>query len=273
MIIDGFDEAQVKQTCYELRVGNSAHFLSRSETERKQAITKEKPLIVRPQEVVTIITLERICLPNFILARIISKGQLFSIGLSPVITFADPGFEGNLGITFINHSKKNIRFCLNDPISKIEFERLGKPVNKPYKGKHNYADDIWPIDASKFAKNRIIKAEETLSVGSLKSDVNFYGEPFDAFYASMRNLEKQVKRLRLINTIIILTLAMIPLFFVLQWMLNAWNILTDSMQSAVVSAVIPVALGLVLGFRENKKIGFKRESPCDKRYSCELAND
>lgn len=205
LICEGFDPTQVKQSCYELRVGKIAYFLSRPETERKQVINEERPLIIRPSEVVTIITLEKISLPEFILGRIISKGQLFSIGLSPVITYADPGFEGNLGITFINHSKKNIQFRTSESISKIEFERLGKPVKLPYKGRHNYAADLWPIDASKFEPNRKIGDKEIKSDDLFKSDVNFFGEPFDLIFLRIKNLEREIKKLRLTLAILVST--------------------------------------------------------------------
>lgn len=118
-------------------------------------------MIVRPLEVVTIITYEEIDLPDFILGRIISKGQLFSIGLSPVITFADPGFSGNLGITFVNLSKRTVKFNYGDTICKIEFEKLGKAVGKPYRGPHNFASQIWPINTSRFLPERKIESKDT----------------------------------------------------------------------------------------------------------------
>lgn len=41
LISKGFDSSQVKQTCYELRVGEVAYFLSRTDTERKETINEE----------------------------------------------------------------------------------------------------------------------------------------------------------------------------------------------------------------------------------------
>jgi dCTP deaminase len=259
LVCEGFDPKQVKQSCYELRVGEIAYFLSRPEAERKQAITKEKPLIVRPQEVVTIITLEKINLPDFILGRIISKGQLFSIGLSPVITYADPGFEGNLGITFINHSKRNIQFKLFDSISKIEFERLGKSVKHQYKGQHNYASGIWPIDASRFVPNRVIEEKQIQNNELLKSDANFFGEPFDAFYAKIRKLENKLRLLSWSIVLVVSSLCMLGIYFVLQQAFVAWSLLTDSMQSSIVAAIISSILDVIFAVIGWRLVGPKKE--------------
>jgi dCTP deaminase len=58
----------------------------------------------QPGHRVVLITHEELEIPPNIIARIINKGSLFSIGLSPVCTYADPGFTGNLGVVTPNTS-------------------------------------------------------------------------------------------------------------------------------------------------------------------------
>ena len=68
--------------------------------------------------------MERISLPDRLLGRVLAKGQLFSIGILPVCTYADPGFDGRLGITLFNFSRHYISIKPGQPIAKIEFSIL-----------------------------------------------------------------------------------------------------------------------------------------------------
>lgn len=238
LISNGFDASQVKQTCYELRVGKVAYFLSRPESERKVTIDEQNPLIVRPQEVTTIITLEEVDLPDFILARIISKGQLFSIGLSPVITYADPGFSGNLGITFINLSRKTIKFNYRDTICKIEFEKLGKAVAEPYRGPHNFASEIWPIDTSRFVPKRQIEPKDLKNDKLLTEVAEYLGEPFDLFSERLIYAGDQIRTLKFILTGIVSVIAGVGLFLIVEKILNMVKIIPESIQSGIVSGAV-----------------------------------
>ena len=238
LISNGFDASQVKQTCYELRVGRVAYFLSRPESERKVTIDEQNPLIVRPQEVATIITYEEVDLPDFILGRIISKGQLFSIGLSPVITYADPGFCGNLGITFINLSKKTIKFSYMDTICKIEFEKLGKAVHEPYHGPHSFASEIWPIDTSKFVPKRQIEPKDLKNDRLLAETAKYLGEPFDLFCERLIYAGGQIRRLKFILASIISIIAGVGLFVIVEKILDMVKIVPEPIQSGIVSVAI-----------------------------------
>jgi dCTP deaminase len=231
-------------------VGNVAYFLSRPDTERKTRIDEQHPLIIRPQEVATIITYEQVTLPDFILGRIVSKGHLFSIGLSPVITYADPGFSGNLGITFINLSKKTIRFNYRDTICKIEFEKLGKAVGQPYHGQHNFAADIWPIDVSKFMPKREIGSNEIENDELLKKDAEYFGEPFDLISQRLIGLNRQIRRLKFILAIITSVLIGVGLFLLVERILEMVRILPESIQSGIVSGIIAGLFTLAAVFLE-----------------------
>jgi dCTP deaminase len=259
LISKEFEQSQVKQSCYELRVGKIAYFLSRPESERKKVIDAENPLIIRPQEVVTIITFEEVDLPDFVLGRIISKGHLFSIGLSPVITYADPGFAGNLGITFINLSKRTIKFNLKDAICKIEFEKLGKPVQHPYRGQHNFASEIWPIDANKFVPKRKIEKKDVVDNELLKSEAEYFGEPFDLVYERMKHITHQIQLLKFLFAATLSLLGGIALFLTVQRVLDIWRVLSDSMQTGIVSAIISGLFALLAIILEWRLLARKKD--------------
>ena len=71
--------------------------------------------------------------------------MLFSIGILPVNTYADPGFSGHLGIVMHNLLNSYIKINPGDPIAKIEFSCLNDAVSKPYEGQHGYQTEIWPL--------------------------------------------------------------------------------------------------------------------------------
>jgi dCTP deaminase len=89
--------------------------------------------------------MESLELPADMLGRVLLKGKLFSLGLMPVNTYADPGFFGRLGIVLFNASNNYLRVRPGDPIAKIEFCRLARPVQRPYRGQHGYRSEIWPL--------------------------------------------------------------------------------------------------------------------------------
>src|SRR6185369_4345967 len=93
---------QLAGACYVLRLGNIYYDLT--ESDKPIPVKQGESVLIKPGHRVVLITLEELELPADIFARVVSKGSLFSIGLSPVATYADPGFQGNLGIVTQNIS-------------------------------------------------------------------------------------------------------------------------------------------------------------------------
>jgi dCTP deaminase len=138
-----YSPERVKQACYELRCGNVYYDLNQQN--RRQTVGESEHILLKPKQTLVVITLESLRLPPDVLGRILTKGMLFSIGVLPVNTYADPGFSGRLGIVMHNLSNSYIRICPGDPIAKIEFSHLEHPVSQPYEGQHGYQTEIWPI--------------------------------------------------------------------------------------------------------------------------------
>jgi len=129
--------------CYELRLGNVYYDLT--EGGNRFALNPGEAALIKPGHRVVLITAEEFDVPADILVRIVSKGSLFSVGLSPVSTYADPGFKGNLGIVTENISDKYIQLPQGEPIAKADFTRLSGPSARPYHGQHGFQAGIWPI--------------------------------------------------------------------------------------------------------------------------------
>lgn len=137
------DANRLAGACYELRLGNVYYDLTEGGT--RFELTADAPILIKPGHRVVLITFEELDIPSDILVRVVSKGSLFSVGLSPVATYADPGFGGNLGIVTQNISDKYIQLPQGEPIAKADFTRLTTAAAKPYKGQHGFQMGIWPI--------------------------------------------------------------------------------------------------------------------------------
>jgi dCTP deaminase len=142
-LIRNGDAAQAVGACYELRMGNIYYDLT--ESDNPISVSVGGTVLIKPGHRVVLITHEEVAVPNNMLARVVSKGSLFSVGLSPVATYADPGFDGNLGIVTQNISDKYIVLPRMEPIAKVDFTPLTGPVHRPYNGQHGFQTQIWPI--------------------------------------------------------------------------------------------------------------------------------
>lgn len=142
-LIRNADVKGLAGACYELRMGNVYYDLS--EDGKRFELGPDEKVLIKPGHRVALITAEDVDIPNDILVRIVSKGSLFSIGLSPVATYADPGFSGNLGIVTENVSDKYIELPQGEAIAKADFTRLSGIVVKSYEGQHGFHTGIWPI--------------------------------------------------------------------------------------------------------------------------------
>jgi dCTP deaminase len=142
-LIRNGEHAQIGPGCYELRMGRAYYDLT--EGARRFDVGEGGKVLIKPGHRVVLITQEELIIPPNMIARIISKGSLFSVGLSPVCTYADPGFRGNVGVVTQNISDKYIELPVGESIAKVDVAWLSNPVDHPYRGQHGYQTEIWPI--------------------------------------------------------------------------------------------------------------------------------
>jgi len=174
LIAENFRAANVQQACYELRVGSIYYDLS--DGARRYVLGPEhRYVLLKPHQLIVVITKESLRLPPDVVGRILMKGKLFSLGLQPVNTYADPGFAGRLGIVIHNSSPSYIKLEEGESVAKIEFERLRKPVEHPYSGQHGYQTEIWPIPTHLILSARDLRGDAR--VGSPGEELRrAYGE-------------------------------------------------------------------------------------------------
>jgi len=181
------DGHQASGACYELRMGDVYYDLT--EDGARFEVASDGHAIIKPGHQVVLITREELDVPQDVLARIVSKGSLFSIGLSAVSTYADPGFEGQIGIVTHNISSQYILIPFGEPIAKIDFSRLSSPAIHKYRGQHGFETQIWPI------KNQLRKSHSEVA-----NDPRVKSEKEEAYALLpqvtsefLRKIEKRIK--------------------------------------------------------------------------------
>jgi dCTP deaminase len=97
-------------------------------------IQDEQPFILHPGEFVLGSTLERVSLPDDLVARLDGKSSLGRLGLLIHSTagFVDPGWEGNLTLELSNVANLPITLYYGMKIGQISFQRMSSPVEVAY---------------------------------------------------------------------------------------------------------------------------------------------
>lgn len=97
-------------------------------------IEGDEPFILHPGEFVLAQTLERVTVPNDLVARLEGKSSLGRLGLLIHSTagFVDSGFSGNLTLELSNVANLPITIYYAMPIGQISFMRMDGPVDRPY---------------------------------------------------------------------------------------------------------------------------------------------
>jgi dCTP deaminase len=94
----------------------------------------DEPFILHPGEFVLGQTLERVTLPDDVVARLEGKSSLGRLGLLIHSTagFVDSGFSGNLTLELSNVANLPITIYHGMPIGQISFMRMDGPVEHAY---------------------------------------------------------------------------------------------------------------------------------------------
>ena len=97
-------------------------------------ISGDDPFILHPGEFVLGSTLERVELPNDLVARLEGKSSLGRLGLLIHSTagYVDPGWEGNLTLELSNVANLPITLYDGMKIGQISFQRLSSPAEVGY---------------------------------------------------------------------------------------------------------------------------------------------
>jgi dCTP deaminase len=97
-------------------------------------VTPDEPFVLHPGEFVLGATLERVGLPDDLVARLEGKSSLGRLGLLIHSTagFIDAGFEGHVTLELSNVATLPITIHPGMPIGQIAFFQLDRPAENPY---------------------------------------------------------------------------------------------------------------------------------------------
>ena len=144
--IDPYDEALLQPSSVDVRVDryfrvfHNARYAFIDVKEPQEDLTElveidgDRPFILHPGEFVLGQTLERVTLPNDLVARLEGKSSLGRLGLLIHSTagFVDSGFSGNLTLELSNVANLPVTIYQGMPIGQISFMRMDGPVERPY---------------------------------------------------------------------------------------------------------------------------------------------
>ena len=97
-------------------------------------IDDERPFILHPGEFVLGSTLERVRLPDDLVARLEGKSSLGRLGLLIHSTagFIDPGWDGHVTLELSNVANLPITIYFGMKIGQLSFMQLSEPAETPY---------------------------------------------------------------------------------------------------------------------------------------------
>ena len=146
IVIDPYDERLIQPSSIDVRVDSRFRVFHNSRypyidvrqpmDDLTELVDKpgDEPFILHPGEFVLGQTLERVTLPEDLVARLEGKSSLGRLGLLIHSTagFVDPGFSGNLTLELSNVANLPITIYQGMPIGQISFMRMDSPVEHPY---------------------------------------------------------------------------------------------------------------------------------------------
>ena len=146
IVIDPFDPSCLQPSSVDLRLDgkflvfhNSRYAFIDPQEEMEDLtslveIDDERPFILHPGEFVLGSTLERVSLPDDLVARLEGKSSLGRLGLLIHSTagYVDPGFQGHLTLELSNVANLPIILRRKMKIGQLSFLRLSTPVDRPY---------------------------------------------------------------------------------------------------------------------------------------------
>ncbi len=145
--IDPYDEALLQPSSLDVRVDRFFRVFRNSRypfidvkqpmedlTELLEISDEEQPFILHPGEFVLGSTLERVTLPDDLVARLEGKSSLGRLGLLIHSTagFIDPGWDGHVTLELSNVANLPITLYVGMPIGQLSFVQLTEPAATPY---------------------------------------------------------------------------------------------------------------------------------------------
>lgn len=144
--VDPWDAAMVQPASIDLRLGRSFRVFHNHRVTsidlrtpppgltEEVVLADHETFVIHPGEFCLGTTLERVELPDDIVARVEGKSSIGRLGLIVHATagFCDPGWRGALTLEFNNLMRVPIELSPGLPIAQLSFMTLDRPALRPY---------------------------------------------------------------------------------------------------------------------------------------------
>lgn len=149
VIISPFNLSSIQPASYDVTLGDQFRIFKNtqkayldvkedfSEFMELIKIPKGKPLIIHPREFLLGTTVEKVKLPDDIVAQLMGRSSIGRLGIIVHATagFIDPGFEGHITLEMTNVANIPIALYPGMRIGQISFTRMSSPAKNPYSPK------------------------------------------------------------------------------------------------------------------------------------------
>jgi dCTP deaminase len=146
LVVEPWDPEMVQPASIDLRLGDSFRVFSNHtitaidlrdvppNLTEEVVIEGDRPFVIHPGEFCLGRTLERVELPDDLVARVEGKSSLGRLGLIVHATagFVDPGWKGTLTLELNNLTRVPIKLYPGLPIAQLSVMALDRPAERPY---------------------------------------------------------------------------------------------------------------------------------------------
>jgi len=144
LTIEPYEEDNVEPASVDLRLGEDHKLVGREYQSRPVDASGdgeglryeelESPLVVAPGSFILTTTLERVEIPDDLVAHVLGRSSLGRLGISVHQTagYIDPGFKGQITLELSNHGPAPVSLSPGQRICQIVFEELSSPALEPY---------------------------------------------------------------------------------------------------------------------------------------------
>jgi deoxycytidine triphosphate deaminase len=137
LTIEPYKESNVEPASVDLRLGDDHRLVKRGLPPIDDELVYEdieSPLVIQPESFILTTTMERVEVPNDLVAQVEGRSSLGRLGVSVHQTagYIDPGFEGQITLELSNHGPAPVTLSHGQRICQIVFEELSSPAEEPY---------------------------------------------------------------------------------------------------------------------------------------------
>jgi deoxycytidine triphosphate deaminase len=257
----------IRYASYQLRIGRIVHFLSREKDEQGIEKTYWKQFDqkvgewfkIYPGATAKIYSEEDVNIPENVMAHATPVGNLYELGLTPEVTYADPGFSGSFWVVVCNYSSRIVELKPGDRLARMEFIKLHDRPKKVHGGETTVkALERYPIPLTKMSLEDLKKRDlvEVLQDVSQRVDPPHYEHAFvtERVKASVENElgllksedQELSKKLSIMKIPVYISLAICAVFLWGKLGPHLPTGLTTKITDAVFGGIVAI-LALILG--------------------------